>query len=205
MDIREKDLVFSFPAQYSAVKFDDTRFYRDIFAKHSGAKGVDIIADSNTCIQLIEVKDCTGHEVENRWKTFINNSKRAAAAQHFDVVGRDSYDIEISKKVASTIVCLYGAWAKSTQSKIAMELLKFWNGLYDKKVQNTGKSILVILFLEGNFENPHSRTRSKKMIMKALQDSLNTTLSWLICRVSVVDSTTYKGRYFKIRKENSEE
>lgn len=119
MDIREKDLVFSFPEQYSAVKFDDTKFYRDTFAKLSGAKGVDIIADSDTCIQFIEIKDCTGHEVENRWKTSINNSKRAAAAPHFDVVGRASYDVEISKKVASTIVCLYGAWAKSNQADSA--------------------------------------------------------------------------------------
>lgn len=57
---------------------------------------------------------------------------------------------------------------------------------------------MVILFLEGDFDNPRSVTRSKKMIMERLQDSIRTKLSWLNCRVSVVDSATYNKRCFEL-------
>jgi hypothetical protein len=51
------------------------------------------------------------------------------------------------------------------------------------------------LFLEGDFG---TRTRTKKMIMKELQDSMNKKLRWIDCRVSVVDSDTYDPRIFRI-------
>ena len=53
----------------------------------------------------------------------------------------------------------------------------------------------VILFLEGDFG---SKTRTKKMIMKALQDSMNKKLQWINCRVSVVDSDTYNSKIFRV-------
>ena len=53
----------------------------------------------------------------------------------------------------------------------------------------------MILFLEGDFGG---KTRSKKMIMKALQNSINKKLKWINCRVSVVDSDTYNTKLFQI-------
>lgn len=38
----------------------------------------------------------------------------------------------------------------------------------------------------------------KKMIMKALQDSMNKNLQWINCRVSVVDSDTYNSKIFRV-------
>lgn len=57
-----------------------------------------------------------------------------------------------------------------------------------------------VLFLEGDFDSQKISSRSKTMIMKRLQDSINKKLSWLNCRVSVVDSDTYNERYFKVEK-----
>lgn len=37
------------------------------------------------------------------------------------------------------------------------------------------------------------------MIMRELQESIKTKLSWLNCRVSVVDSDTYKKELFKVQ------
>lgn len=59
---------------------------------------------------------------------------------------------------------------------------------------NTKKKY-VILFLKGDFA---CRSRSKKTIMKSLQDSINKKLKWLNCQVSVVDSGTYDPKIFQI-------
>lgn len=187
-----------FSEHMTVLKFDDTRFYRETYGKQPGGKGVDIIADSDDMIQLIEVKNCSGHEAENIWRTSVNNSKLNSAPANLDVEDRDSLDIEFAKKVVSTVACLYGAWTKAPQSVAAQELSKLWEKACGSKIPTSGKMIMVILFLEGDFDNPKSKTRSKKMIMKRLQESINTKLSWLNCRVSVVDSTTYNSRCFAV-------
>ena len=38
------------------------------FNQMPGAKGVDIVADSDEIIHFIEIKNCLGHERENRWR-----------------------------------------------------------------------------------------------------------------------------------------
>ena len=55
--------------------------------------------------------------------------------------------------------------------------------------------VMIELFLEGDFG---TKTRTKKMIMQKLQDSINKKLRWINCRVSVVDSDTYDPRIFQI-------
>lgn len=56
MKISEGNLVFSFDSEYTAIKFDDRPFYREYFNNMPGGKGVDIIADSDDIIHLIEIK-----------------------------------------------------------------------------------------------------------------------------------------------------
>lgn len=198
MKIEESSLTFTFSEKISVSKFDDTKFYRTKYNKLPGGKGVDIIADSDDMLQLIEIKNCSGHEIENIWRTSVNNSKRESAPQELEVDNRDSLDIEIAKKVAATIACLYGAWSKAPQSESAKELSNIWKAACVSQIQNSKKTIMVILFLEGNFDNPRSKTRSKRMIMKRLQDSIDEKLSWLNCRVSVVDSATYNKKCFTV-------
>lgn len=198
MKIEESDLTFTFADQISVSKFDDAKFYRNAYNKLPNGKGVDIIADSPDMLQLIEVKNCSGHESENLWRTSTDNSKLSSAPADLDIDSRESLDIEVSKKVASTIACLYGAWTKSAQSAAAQELSCVWEGFIAPQIQTSEKQMIVILFLEGNFDNPKSKTRSKKMIMKRLQDSINKKLSWLNCKVSIVDSATYNRRCFSV-------
>ena len=60
MAIREGSLCFSFVEGVSAIKFYDGEFYRKFFNQLPGAKGVDILADSKTDLQFIEIKNCRG-------------------------------------------------------------------------------------------------------------------------------------------------
>lgn len=195
-EIEESGLHFIFEEGVQAVKFDNRLFYRNDFNKMPFSKGVDILADSREAIQMIEIKNCTGHEVENMWRTSVDNSKISSAPQGLDVENRDSLDIEVARKVASTITCLYRAWSKSERSERAAELATFWKGLCAPGILKDKKKLLVILFLEGDFSKGCPKTRSKKMMMKRIQDSINAKLAWLNCQVSVVDSDTYKERWF---------
>ena len=98
VSIEESGLTFEFNEGTLAVKFDDGAFYRSEFNKSPESKGVDILADDKKLIQLIEIKNCIGHERENMWRTSINNSKVESAPHDLDVRGRESLDIEIAKK-----------------------------------------------------------------------------------------------------------
>ena len=198
MVIEESDLVFEFDEGTQAIKFDDTEFYRKLFNKMPSAKGVDILANSKEVIQFIEIKNCTGHETENMQRTSINNSNLKSAPRDLDIEDRDSLDIEVAKKVASTVTCLVGAWTKSQRSENAAKLIEFWKGICDYKIVNEKKQLLVILFLEGDFATNAPKSRNKKAIMKRLQESINVKLSGLNCKVMVVDSDTYKEKYFKV-------
>ena len=153
--IEESGLRFEFGEDVQAVKFDDQPFYRRAFNKLPEAKGVDILADSKEIIQLIEIKNCSGHERENMWRTSVNNSRVASVPRELDTENRNSLDIEVAKKAASTIYCIYGAWTKSEHSENAAELLDYWKGISELRL-------------------------------------------WLNCQVTVVDSSTYKERYFKV-------
>lgn len=113
------------------------------------------------------------------------------------IENRDSFDIEVAKKVAMTILCLFGAWSKAERTEKALELENYWKSLNNTKVQKNKKQIIVTLFLEGNFSGV-SQTRSKKSIMKRIQESISKKLDWLNCKVFVVDSDTYNDRFFTV-------
>lgn len=196
MEIKESGLTFTFSSSVDALKFDETSFYLKTFSHQPEGKGVDIMMNSPTCCQLIEIKNCTGHEPENYWRVFSNNSKVCKAPTNTLGEPRESLDIEVAKKVASTISCLYGAYIKSAQQKSASELTLWWEAISDCNIVSLKKSLLIVLFLEGDFK---TRTRSKKMIMKDLQDSLKKKLSWLNCKVSVIDSSEYPKQYFIVK------
>ena len=87
MNIEENNITFTFSEQMTVTKFDDTKFYRESYNKLPNCKGVDIIADSGEMLQLIEVKNCSGHEAENAWRTSVNNSKLSSAPLTIDVEG----------------------------------------------------------------------------------------------------------------------
>ena len=191
----ESGLKFQFPENETVIKFDDTKFYRDYFNKLPEAKGVDFISVAKDKIAFIEVKNCTGDEGNNRWRIVPDNRKRNTTHTTVNVEGRDSLDIEIAQKTAMTVAALVGAKSFGNTKGCLNELKEYIQFLSGNSFSNASKKKYVILFLEGDFG---TKTRTKKMIMKALQDSMNKKLQWINCRVSVVDSDTYNSKIFRV-------
>lgn len=191
----ESGLKFEFSSESTVVKFDDTSFYRDYFNKFPGSKGVDFISVDKNTIVFIEVKNCVGDEGNCRWRIWPDNQKRETTHTTVHTEGRDSLDIEVVQKVAMSVAALVGAKSFGDTRECLKELKNFTRFLSSDSFANGTKKKYVILFLEGNFGG---RTRTKKMIMKALQDSINKKLRWINCRVSVVDSDTYDPKIFKV-------
>ena len=201
MEICESNLKFVFNGNVEAIKFDNSAFYAKRFNTLPEGKGVDIILDCPSCCQLIEIKNCTGHESENMWRTVPDNKKGVKAPTNKSGVPRESLHIEVAKKVASTIACLYGAHTESDRVPLASDLNKWWQAMTDSRIASMEKSLIVVLFLEGHFDITNSKTRDKKMMMQALQRSIKKKLFWLNCRVSVVDTDTYTKQYFTVKRE----
>lgn len=195
MEIKEESgIKFAFSDDSKVVKFDDTSYYRKFFNVLPGSKSVDFISMSADFAAFIEVKNCTGDEGNCRWRICPNNQKRNTSHTTVDVAGRDSLDIEVPQKVAMTLAALVGAKSFG-DNKAFLEDLK---DLFSESLTKDSKKKYVILFLEGDFG---SHTRDKKMIMAALQRSMNAKMQWLNCKVSVVDSDTYDKRIFQVVSE----
>lgn len=113
----ESGLKFGFPDGDSVVKFDDTKFYRNSFNALPESKGVDFISTGQDAISFIEVKNCLGDEGNNRWRIAPDNQKHDTTATNNDVTGRDSFDIEVSQKVAMTLAALSGARSFGRQKR----------------------------------------------------------------------------------------
>lgn len=196
MEIREESgLKFGFPDGNIAIKFDDTKYYRDLFNALPGSKGVDFISVGKDAISFIEVKNCLGDEGNCRWRIAPNNQKRDTTSTTVDTEGRESLDIEVSQKVAMTLAALTGARTFGDRKSSLDELKEIIATVFSDDFADDKKKKYVILFLEGNFGG---HTRSKKMIMENLQRSMNTKMRWLNCRVAVVDSSTYNKDIFQI-------
>lgn len=189
MEVSESGISFEFPEGTSVQKFDDSCFYRGLFTALPYAKGVDFISNNRDTFSMIEVKNCRGDEGNNRWRIAPNNQKRDTTHTEHNVEDRDSLDIEVAEKVTMTLAALLGAGTFQDKKETAKELADFYQVLMSDGVAKDKKKILVVLFLEGNFA---TKTRNEKMILKELQDSLQKKLRWLNCRVSVVNSNTYK-------------
>lgn len=189
----ESRLDFIFDDIFRVIKFDETGFYKKFSGFMPNGKGVDFIADSENRIILLEIKNCTDYEQESAWRTHTDTTKLNEKDMSLD----ESFDIEVSKKVLSTIGCLAGANSFYKYDETAEELRNYFNGISSSKIGLGQKQIEVILFLEGDFKR---HTRSKIQIMQRIRQKIKQKLKWLNCTVRVVDSDTYKERYFQVRK-----
>ena len=199
MEINESGLSFVFGNGTTAYKFDDDLFYRKEFNNLPGSKGVDIIVSSKQCIQMIEIKNCKGNEQDNIWRIKPDNKNVIRLPSDNHNCGRDSLDIEVAQKISMTISCLYGASTMRNTKETADKLRKYWSRIDTEDISKDKKQLIVTLFLEGDF-NGYYKTRDKKMIMTALQRSIRHKLSWLNCKVSVVDSDTYNRSYYEVKE-----
>ncbi len=195
MVIEESGMQFEFPDNRTTVKFDEELFYRNCFNRFPESKGVDFITDGKDLIAFIEVKNCRGHEGDNRWRIAPNNQKRDTAHVAHDVSGRDSLDIEVAQKAAMTLAALCGDYSFGDRKDSLGKLKEIAAGISGERFAQTGKKKLIILVLEGDFG---THTRPKKAIMSELQRNIMSKMQWLDCKVSVVDSDTYWEKVFKI-------
>lgn len=193
---KESNIDFEFPDEYKVIKFDDSNFYRHAFNRLPGGKGVDFLIETKDTLIFLEVKNCTGHEQENRKRTLIVKDGRVEDGEiSFDA---NTFDAEVSAKVAMSLACLVGAYTKGKISDKAQELEAYFNFLTSESVRTQKKDVIVILVLEGNFK---TESRSKKTQMGRIQDSIRSKLDWVaVKKVSVVDSDTYKPLYFTMTK-----
>lgn len=191
----ESGLKFIFTDKSKPVKYDDSDFYRNYVNHLPAAKGVDFISIQAGRLVFTEVKNCTGHESDNNWRTCPDNRKKDTSHTTVKTDGRDSLDIEISEKVAMTIDGLLGAYTKTSGAESAEELSGYADVLISPSVKSGNKQLLIILFLEGDFG---CETRPKTTIMRELERSIKKKLSWLNCLVSVVDSNTYQKKIFDV-------
>ena len=191
MDINESRLTFRFSDR--ALKFDDTHYYRSYFNAFPQSKGVDVISGGDTYGLLLEIKNFSDDEPNQVWRLYPDNQKLDRAPPGTTV--HSSLDIECAQKVAMTLACLWGAETAGTSRPKAEELLPFAEMLRGRAFARDRKRLLVVLFLEGQFKG---HTRTKKMMMLALEQSLRKKLQWLKCRVSVVDSATYPKHLFQL-------
>ena len=125
----ESNLRFQFKEGLLPIKFDESNFYTKRFNTLQGSKGVDFIVFDEETLYFIEVKNFSGHEIENKKRLNANTE--------------DSLALEVSRKVRDSIACLVGAFKNSND-----QLTPYFNRLKTKSVD-----IKVILFLEGRFHN----------------------------------------------------
>lgn len=195
MVIEESNMRFEFPDERTTVKFDEELFYRNSFNKFPESKGVGFITDGKDLIAFIEVKNCRGHEADNRWRIAPNNQKRDTTHVSYDIKQRDSLDIEIAQKVAMTLAALSGAYSFGDRKESLGKVRKIAAAISEERFCQTEKKKLIILVLEGDFG---THTRPKTAIMSESQRNIMSKMQWLDCRVSVVDSDTYCERVFEI-------
>lgn len=188
MIMNEGSLKFIFNKNAEVIKFDEDKFYREYFMKLPKGKGIDFIYNDNKNLIFLEVKDCFGHEKENLYRTKINYYQDE----------KSSFDIEVAKKVESTIACLFGSYTRKINCQSAEKLAEMYEKFGLSNIQKEKKKLWIILLLEGEFA---VKTRSKEMIMGEIQRSLKQKLKWLECKVSVVDMKTYKEKFFKVERE----
>lgn len=79
----------------------------------------------------------------------------------------------------------------------ADDLKPYFKSITSSKFEKGQNSLQVVLFLEGDFG---AKTRSKKMIMKRIQEKLAEKMKWLNCIVRVVDLNSYNNQYYNVVK-----
>lgn len=176
MQKSESKLCFDFSESYAVTKFDDTPYYRNAFNVMPGSKAVDFIAVNEDFFILIEVKNCTGHELDNLWRIAPNNLNQDIRPESTNTDDRDSLDIEVAQKVAMTCAALTGVYSGPLPKRRAGELLSFAESLYDASLREEKRKIIVVLLLEGQFNHC---TRDGQTVRQRLKLSLDKKLKWL--------------------------
>ena len=151
--------------QWTVVKYDDHRDYRQKIAKLHGTKAVDFVGlhdGPDGVLYWIEVKDFRGYRIPN--KPRLSGGELAA---------------EVGQKVRDSIAGVIGAHLTSGQWET-------WRP-FAKAISRRDGRIQVLLWLEeDNVAGPLGRRQNAAQVQAQL---LKKTLGWLTPRVFVVSQT----------------
>lgn len=185
MEIRESDMLFSFRDGVTAVKYDDEPFYKKQYNVAEGTKGVDIVADCDTVMYFIEIKNCEGTaENQDTWRRHYSGTKNM-----------DTLATEVALKVAHTCACLTGVSTYAERKEGAVRLLNYAHALHAPNIASLDKKLLVLLYLEGDFS---CQSRTNEMIYGDLKKRIARRLKWLNCKVDVVSTKKRSPRDFEV-------
>ena len=164
---REGDLIFSFGAPWTVLKYDDEPYYRDICKKLEGTKGVDFVGfhSGENAICFVEVKDfssLSGSEARKR-------------------VGRDLH-LSVAQKVRDTVAGICGAaHTNPTQAD--------WRKLLRAMVDQDAERRIVLWIKRRPSVGP--APSNKRIWRKARKGTrkydLKSMCSWFSKRVAMVD------------------
>lgn len=130
----EGRLKFDFPADWIALKFDDTQWYRDTMK--SRMKAVDVVACAGNTHWWVEVKDCLGFEPANQPRLSPNDPHEVAAVRewakaqgHRDAVlikrAKPFIVDELAEKLEGTLLSLAAATRRGASDGSAVKVLPF--------------------------------------------------------------------------------
>lgn len=153
--IFEGDLRFEFHAEWLALKFDDTSWYRS--TARDGVKAVDVVAcnPAGTIHWWLEIKDCMGFESDNLPRLSptppeaVGQTKSWLLAQGYgrEVQAKRAKPFvvdEVAEKLEGTLVSLIAAGRASPGQQDALEVHSF------AKVMEAAAQWSVVLLLTWN-------------------------------------------------------
>ena len=148
--------------QWTVVKYDDHRDYRQRIAKLQGTKAVDFIGLQNGpdgVFYWIEVKDFRGYRIHNKHR--LSDGELAT---------------EAGEKVRDSVAGVVGAYCTSSQWEV-------WRP-FVRAIWQRNSAIRVLLWLEeDNIPGPPGRRPNAAQVQAQL---LEEKLDWLTARVLVV-------------------
>ena len=162
--INEGRLQFDFTDDWSIIKVDDSKAYRDWMGKLDGTKAVDILGLlDNQTLYFIEVKDFREHRIENK--------PRLSSG---DLV------VEIAQKVRDTVTCIVTAYRRQSEQNVV------WDSFFHT-LENKDKPLKVVLWLEEDLPQTHR----EKVNASVRQNILKKKLKWLTTKVLVTNSGNF--------------
>ena len=161
--INEGALRFEFDATWQdAVKWDDSKGYRNGIGRLLDTKAVDILCRTKGKCCFIEVKDFRGHRIENKGR-----------------LGSGALQVEVAQKVRDTLAGLLGA-SRTSDDPASWE--PYARALVSRD------EVYVVLWLEEDFTpGPGSGTEDDRWRarLSVVQNELKKQLRWLTTRVLV--------------------
>lgn len=170
----ESHLIFEFGDKWRVFQLDQHRDYRAGIENIGDTKAVDFVGIwDNKELYLIEVKNFSGHRIENK-------DKLLKAELHK----------ELAQKVRDSVACIMGAYRTSSQPE-------FWKP-YVKLLCDADKRIKVVLWLE--YDLPSHPVLIKKTMLSVRVKSFKEKIRWLTSHVYIDSLNKQRLPDLKVKK-----